>query len=235
MRIEMNLTAWDPDGDALVSLLMHDGNTWSREHIPAYDPERTAPGGPGYAAFTIVTVGTHVETLSVSDGKVTVNSSVTVRATGSMNLFEVDVKVTESCSLCSGGLPPLHLGTPLGAKGCKGFLMNESPEDCAWSVLSPEWENHQFFANATDDASADLEFRSDCSPTGEAIGLHAHDGAEIGPIPEGAGCVVLWTYYGPATIHFEVQRTTYGTGQESHNALPAEGLNLGSSNNGLGS
>jgi hypothetical protein len=211
LNVTFSEQASDEDGDFLTVTLGGDSR---------FDPTSYAEIPKG-TAVTPVTLhdtwiiyinGFYNVTLRVSDGEFTATDSVTLHVTGETylpSLLKAVSNVTQPCTRCSGGVPP-YVGTvaSTGAMGCTGFLTGQNGTDCVWYNLRPEWDGHTFFANATDDADADVEMRTDCTTGPQATDhYYIHQGLERDRIPSGAGCAVLWTYYkAPASIRFQIYK-----------------------------
>lgn len=208
LNVTFTQRGYDADGDGLTMTLFSDspqagiGYVGNSARKPPND--WTTDGIIGFPS-----AGTYTVTLIVSDGRANATDSVVIRVLGEPIpvVLNGTSEVAQTCPLCSGGMPP-HVGTvrPLGATACGGFRSGQNGTDCVWYLLPAEWEGLTFFANATDDADADVELRSDCTLGPQEVErIYVHEGLERETIPPGARCAVVWIYYkAPATVTFLV-------------------------------
>ena len=210
LTVRFNFSAYDPDGDALTTQWIEEpGGLISRSSIPR---ATSPPPAPGHGEKTYLVPGQVVVTYSVSDGVHVVNKTITILVRSASNLpggwLNFTAPVSQNCGSCSGGVPP-YVGTvsPLGANACAGFLRNQNRTDCVWFSLPQAVEGIRYFANATQEADADLEFRTACTIDADSLGIDAHEGPEDGDLPAGARCVILWTYYSLGTLELQIGPT----------------------------
>jgi len=212
LTVWFNLTAYNPAGTPITikEYTIKDG-------VRQGEGLTGGNGGPGslerpavFGSTTYVEPGTYVDVLEVSDGVKMVTTNVTITVTGIPErftpLFTFIGNVTQTCFACSGAVPP-YIGTvvPLGASACAGFFANSQGGQCIWASLPPGLEGKPFIANATDYADAEVDFRTDCTPTSQSVAIFANEGREAHGVPVGAHCVVLWTFRtAPAAIGFWV-------------------------------
>lgn len=185
------LTGSDPDGDTIVwDLTFGDGAATNGTGLPANATHSYASAGNFTANFTI------------TDGQspVTYNLTVPVAGAGSAGIVFVQKQTTPSNPLGSTVIPNVGFA---GANACAGFTGGDNGVDCVWFDLLPEYAGHLFTAT-TDVGDPDYEFWPACpfpenagAPPGLAITGSTATGPESGEIPDGAGCIVLWTKLSP--------------------------------------
>jgi hypothetical protein len=135
--------------------------------------------------------GLYLATLSVTNGEETVTKQLEITVKYEVSVIEGSVSLPH---------PTFYL---IGAESCAGFLVGVSGQDCDWFEIDWDWWWRDFTADAPQ-GDIDVEFRTDCTPTGHSIQMFGDSGPEHGMIPPLAGCAVVVNFNDTGDYTFTV-------------------------------
>jgi PKD repeat protein len=189
LKVDFTVSGEDPDGDALSwTLAFGDGNRTNGTSLPA-----TASH-----TYNVTGNSTIAAVLTVSDGRLNATGNVTIRVTAPAAAADVTVLEGEVSMACD--TPGLCY--VVGANGCLGWDTRQQGLDCVWIEVPADLVGRPFETASAGDV--DVEFRSDCEPTGDSISNLGNDGQEKGDIPAGTGCAVLSDFTTPGVLRLIV-------------------------------
>lgn len=189
LLVNFTLGGADPDGDDLAWTLDvdDDGTPDAQAAAPATFPVETN--------FTYTAAGVFNVTYRVTDGAKTaiyhvlITVTVTAPPPGpTWTPIHEERDVSLPCTQCSGVGSPASIGFNVGNDGL----------DATWVDLPPEAAGHAFLVDGGA-ADPDGEFLTECDPAAAPVGpFLGAIGNESGEVPEGAGCLVVWSFETPA-------------------------------------
>jgi hypothetical protein len=152
---------------------------------------------PATVVHAYAAAGNFTATFTVTDGEdpATFDLDVPIVAAGSTGIVFTQKQAFPSNPVSSVTDPVA--GAFLGANGCVGYTANMSGQDCVFFKLDAAFVGHAFTITA-DAGDPDYELWPECNATPTSIDGLAMEGStaagpESGMIPDGAGCVVIWT------------------------------------------
>lgn len=184
LKVTFTLNATDADGDKVSYTVDFDGNG-------TVDAKQANATFPAHVNHTYANAGVYNVTYTVTDGKNSTAYKAKVNVTGGSSgpAITVTGSAKTPCTWCY---------FTSDTTSCVGFEAGVNSADCFWGALTPAAAGRPFHLTAGDDPG--LEFFDKCSASGKSLGFQdvtADD--EVGVIPAGAGCVVMYAFSAPQT------------------------------------
>jgi PKD repeat protein len=144
----------------------------------------------GVFTHTYEEAGTWNVTLTVSDGNHTLFAEASVEATV---FVEPEPEVVAFFEGEADFVTGISSGDPEWALQCPGFVLDHNGDGCVFFAFEEDLSGLPYLMEASI-SSLRWAFWSACSPTADGISSSsANEDTHQGEVPDGAGCVIIWS------------------------------------------